>query len=86
MHSCATPGPITSDPGDTVRRCSAEAPPERTLVETDSPFLTPVPHRGEDNRPEWVALNGKALGAVWGIDPERVAELSSLQAERVFGG
>ena len=79
-------GPITYDTGDTVRRGAAEAPPERTLVETDSPFLTPVPHRGEDNRPEWVALNGKALGAVWGIDPERVAELSSLQAERVFGG
>ena len=63
-------GPITYDTGDTVRRAAAEAPPERTLVETDSPYLTPVPHRGEDNRPEWVSLNGGALAEVWGVDVE----------------
>jgi len=79
-------GPITYATADDVRRGAAEAPPERTIVETDSPFLAPVPHRGETNRPELVALNGEALARVWGLDAETVAELSSSQAERVFGG
>jgi TatD DNase family protein len=78
-------GPITYETADTVRRAAAVVPPERTLVETDSPYLTPVPHRGEDNRPEWVALNGGALAEVWGVDVETVAGLSATHAARVFG-
>ena len=78
-------GPITYETADDVRRGAAEAPPERTLVETDSPFLTPVPHRGETNRPELVARNGEALAVVWGLDVERVAASSSAHAARVFG-
>lgn len=78
-------GPITYETADAVRRAAAEAPPERTLVETDSPYLTPVPHRGEENRPEWVALNGGALAEVWGVDLDTVAELSARHAAAVFG-
>lgn len=78
-------GPITYDTADAVRRGAAQASPQRTLVETDSPYLTPVPHRGEENRPEWVALNGQALAAVWGMDLDNVAELSASHAARVFG-
>jgi TatD DNase family protein len=78
-------GPITYPTGDAIRRGAAEAPPERTLVETDSPYLTPVPYRGESNRPELVALNGRALAEVWGLDADTVAELTSTQAEKVFG-
>ena len=79
-------GPITFATGDAVRRGAAEAPPERTLVETDSPYLAPDPHRGKENRPEWAILNGHALAGVWGIDIETVAELSTAHAARVFGG
>lgn len=78
-------GPITYETADAVRRGAAEAPPQRTLVETDSPYLTPVPHRGEDNRPEWVALNGHALADVWGIDVASVAASSAAHADAVFG-
>lgn len=78
-------GPITYDTADAVRRAAAEVPPERTLVETDSPYLTPVPHRREDNRPEWVALNGQALAGVWGVDVDTVAELTAKHAAAVFG-
>lgn len=78
-------GAITYDTADAVRRGAAEAPPHRTIVETDSPYLTPVPHRGEENRPEWVALNGEALAEVWGIDVDEVAELTAGHAGRVFG-
>lgn len=78
-------GPITYETAEAIRLGAAEAPPERTLVETDSPFLTPVPHRGEPNRPELVARNGEALAKVWGVDVDRVMASSSAHAQRVFG-
>ncbi len=78
-------GPITYETADAVRRGAAFVPWERTLVETDSPYLTPAPHRGEDNRPEWVVHNGAALAELWGIDGEAVAEMTAGNAARVFG-
>ena len=47
-------GPVTFDTGDTVRRGAAVAPPERTMVETDTPYLTPPPDRAPPtSRPTW---------------------------------
>ncbi len=78
-------GPITYTTGDTVRRAAAEAPPERTLVETDTPYLTPEPHRDETNRPDWSILNGLAPGDIWGMPGDEVARITSENAARVFG-
>jgi TatD DNase family protein len=78
-------GPVTYTTGDTVRRGAAEAPPERTLVETDSPYLAPEPHRGEQNRPEWTRLNGAMLAEIWGLPEDDVARMSAENATRVFG-
>jgi len=78
-------GPITYATGDTVRLGAAEAPPERTLVETDTPYLTPEPHRSETNRPEWSILNGIALAEIWGMDADDVARSTSQNSARVFG-
>ena len=39
--------------------------PERVLIETDTPYLAPPPHRAEPNEPAWVGLVGAALGALW---------------------
>ena len=78
-------GPITYATGDTVRRAAAEAPRDRTMVETDAPYLTPEPHRSETNRPEWTILNGMALAAVWGMEEDEVARRTSAAAARVFG-
>ncbi len=78
-------GPVAFETGDTVRRGAAEAPPDRTMVETDTPYLAPPPHRGEPNEPARVALVGAALAAVWGLEAGRVAELTTATAERVFG-
>jgi len=78
-------GPITYATGDTVRRAAAEAPPDRTMVETDTPYLTPEPHRSEANRPEWSILNGLALADIWGMSGDDVARLTSATAARVFG-
>ncbi len=78
-------GPVAFATGDTVRRAAAVVPPERAMVETDTPYLAPEPHRGEDNEPAWVALNGAALAGVWGMDVAEVAAVTSANAARVFG-
>ena len=78
-------GPVTFETGDTVRRGAAVVPPDRTVVETDTPYLAPVPHRGEPNEPAHVALVGAALGDVWGLDPAEVALLTGERAVEVFG-
>jgi TatD DNase family protein len=77
-------GPITFETGDTVRRGAAEAPPERTMVETDTPYLTPPPRRRDPNEPANVVAVGHALAGVWGMAPIEVAALTSATATRVF--
>ena len=78
-------GPVTFTTGDTVRRGAAVVPPERAVVETDTPYLAPEPHRGQPNEPAHVALVGQALGRVWGLEPSHVARLTTDRARRVFG-
>lgn len=77
-------GPIAFETGETIRLAAALVPPDRAMVETDTPYLAPPPHRGEANEPAWVAHNGAALAAVWGIDADDVARATSATAERVF--
>jgi TatD DNase family protein len=79
-------GPITYETGDTVRRGAATVPPARTMVETDTPFLTPPPDRTAENEPANVVKVGEALAGVWGADPAEVARLTAETARRVFGG
>ncbi|NNF64918.1 MAG: TatD family hydrolase [Acidimicrobiia bacterium] len=78
-------GPVTFPNGGTVRLGAEQAPPERTMVETDTPYLTPPPHRGLENEPRFVPLVGVALGEVWGIDVDEVAALTTATARKVFG-
>jgi TatD DNase family protein len=78
-------GPIAFETGETVRLGAAQVPPERAMVETDTPFLAPPPHRGSANEPAWVALVGAALARVWGLPAEEVALITSTNAGRVFG-
>ncbi len=61
--------PSATDLHDAARLC----PLERLLVETDSPYLTPVPHRGKPNQPAWVVHVGEAVAALKGVAPEDVA-------------
>lgn len=78
-------GPLTYATGDTLRLGAAEAPPDRTMVETDSPYLTPEPRRSESNEPANVTLTGATLADVWGMTVEEVAASTTAVAERVFG-
>lgn len=78
-------GPITFEGGDTVRLGAAEAPPEQTMVETDTPYLTPPPQRRDLNEPANVVAVGLALAGIWGLSPAEVAGVTTANAERVYG-
>lgn len=78
-------GPIAFETGETIRLGAELVPPERALVETDTPYLAPPPHRGEQNEPAWVAYVGAALAGVWDMPPDAVARITSENASRIFG-
>ncbi len=59
-------------------------PLDRLLVETDSPYLAPVPHRGKRNQPAWVSLVGESIAALRGVAGETVAEATWATAERIY--
>jgi TatD DNase family protein len=68
-----------------VREAAALCPMDRLLVETDSPFLTPVPHRGTVNEPSRVPLVGAAIAQVRGVSTRSVAEATTANARFLFG-
>lgn len=78
-------GMVTYPTGDTVRRAVAVAPPERCMIETDTPYLPPQLHRDLPNEPAFVALVGAQLAEVWGVSVAEVARLTAATARRVYG-
>jgi TatD DNase family protein len=62
-----------------------QVPLERILLETDSPFMTPVPHRGERNEPAFVLHIAEKLASIKKISVDEVARQTSASAARVFG-
>ena len=73
--------PSAVDLHDAARSC----PLDRLLVETDSPYLAPVPHRGKRNQPAWVPVVGAAIAALHGADDAEVAEATWSTATRIYG-
>jgi TatD DNase family protein len=69
-----------------VRAAAAVTPLDRLLVETDAPYLAPVPHRGAENEPAFVPLVGAEVAAAAGREPAVVAEATRAGARAVFGG
>jgi TatD DNase family protein len=78
-------GIVSFKNADDVRAAAATVPLDRVLVETDAPFLAPVPHRGKPNRPAWVVEVGVALAAAMGRPVEDVAAATARNAAAVFG-
>ena len=76
-------GVVTFKNSDALRAIAREVPIERMLVETDAPFLAPVPHRGTRNEPAFVAETARALASLKGIDTARFAALTSQNVERL---
>jgi TatD DNase family protein len=59
-------------------------PADRVLVESDAPFLAPMPHRGKRNEPAWVSLTLARLAQARGIPAESLGEMTSANASRLF--
>jgi TatD DNase family protein len=77
-------GIVSFKNADDVRAAAAVTPLDRVLVETDSPYLAPVPHRGRHNEPAWVGDVGVALAAAVGRAVEEVAGATRANAVAVF--
>jgi TatD DNase family protein len=68
-----------------LREVAAEVPLERCLIETDSPYLAPVPHRGKTNNPSYVPLVAAELARLKGCTVEEVAAATRANFDRLFG-
>jgi TatD DNase family protein len=78
-------GTLTFGNAGSLREAAALTPVDQLLVETDSPFLTPMPYRGRPNASRLVPLTVRALAEVTGIDLIALCESLTATAERVFG-
>ena len=70
-------GMITFNKCAELREIFADVPPERLLVETDSPFLAPIPKRGRCNEPSFVIHTAEKLAQIRGLPFEKIAQLTS---------
>jgi TatD DNase family protein len=78
-------GMVTFKAADNIRNMAAVLEPEAVLVETDSPFLAPVPHRGERNEPSYVPWVGQKLAELWDKPVEVIASTSTSGFRTLFG-
>jgi len=79
-------GIVTFKNAAVVRDVATRVPEERLLIETDSPYLAPVPHRGKTNEPAWVSHVGAAIAALRGVPVDAIAAATTANYYRLFGG
>jgi len=77
-------GVLTFPKADALREAARLAPEDRLLVETDAPYLAPVPKRGKRNEPAFVVETARRLAEVRGATPERIAERTTRNFERLM--
>ena len=77
-------GPVTFKANDGLREAARVAPPELLLVETDAPFLTPMPFRGRPNAPYLVPLTVRSLAGTTGIDVDALCATIADNGRRAF--
>lgn len=78
-------GILTFKTAAELRQVAAFVPMDRMLIETDSPYLAPVPHRGKTNSPAWVPWVARQIATLRGIQVEDVAAQTSRNFEALFG-
>lgn len=78
-------GIATFRKAEAVRDVAAWAPADRILVETDAPFLAPVPYRGKPNEPAYVRFTAEAVAALRGISTLKLADLTTRNLEALCG-
>lgn len=77
-------GILTFPKSNELREIAGDVPLDRLLVETDAPYLAPVPHRGQRNEPAYVADTARYLAELRGLVPEALAELTTANFRRLF--
>jgi TatD DNase family protein len=79
-------GILTFKNAQDLRDVAQFVPMDRILIETDSPYLAPVPHRGKTNNPSYVPFVAKQIAEIKGMTTEAVAEATSYNFEQLFSG
>ncbi len=79
-------GTVTFKNAENLREAARVTPPGQMLVETDAPYLTPMPHRGRPNAPYLIPLTVRSLAESTGRDLDELCADISTTGERVFGG
>lgn len=77
-------GIVTFKNASALRHVAHQVPDDRFLIETDSPYLAPVPHRGKQNQPAFVVEVAKMLSDIRGQSVEEIARLSSANYRKLF--
>ncbi len=77
-------GVVTFKSAGELREAVRRVPRDRLLVETDCPFLAPVPHRGKRNEPAWVARVAEQVAGLWGVTCDEAARVTGENARRLF--
>ena len=78
-------GIVTFRKAEDLREITKEIPLDKLLIETDCPFLAPVPHRGKRNEPSYVVEVARCLAELRGLEIEEVAQLTTHNFTRLFG-
>lgn len=77
-------GVVTFKNAKKMKEVAADMPLERMMLETDAPYLTPVPYRGKTNKPEYIPLIAKEIADIRGTTVEEIAKYTTQNAEEVF--
>jgi TatD DNase family protein len=83
-HYVSFTGILTFKKSEALREIAAALPADRILVETDSPYLAPLPYRGKRNEPSYVVETAKVLAAARGVTPEEIARQTTENFFRLF--
>ena len=78
-------GILTFRNADSLREAAAVVPEEWLLIETDTPYLAPIPHRGKSNEPAYLPEVARCLAEVRGVSCEHIANITTANARRLFG-
>jgi len=78
-------GNVTFKRNDELREAARQIPLDRLLIETDAPFLAPVPHRGKRNEPAYVKHVAECIAEVKGVSVEELADATTQNATELFG-
>jgi TatD DNase family protein len=78
-------GVITYKTADTIRAAALEQGIDRLMLETDAPYLAPVPHRGKPNEPAWVRHTADFCASLFGVGYEDLARITTRNSRAFFG-